>query len=90
VADDVTADRVELVKKGDAMSYKFGGWMKQAAREAIKNEAETMDIVKTGRSDERMFRFGAFGNEGVILREAYVKELEQRIQRLEELMRINK
>ena len=38
----------------------------------------------------KMFRFGAFGNEGVILREAYVKELEQRIQRLEELMRINK
>jgi len=62
---------------------KFGGVMEDGVSEAIKNEAETMDIVKTGRSDEKMFRFGAFGNEGVILREAYVKELEQRIQRLE-------
>ena len=65
------------------MRDKFGGVMEDGVSEAIKNEAETMDIVKTGRSDEKMFRFGAFGNEGVILREAYVKELEQRIQRLE-------
>jgi len=72
------------------MRDKFGGVIEDGVREAIKNEAEIMDITKTGRSDERMFRFGAFGNEGVILREAYVKELEQRIQRLEELMRINK
>ena len=52
----------------------------------MRDKAKTVNIVKTGRSDEKMFKFGAFGNEGVILREAYVKELEQRIQGLETLM----
>lgn len=47
---------------------------------------DPQEIVKTGTSNEKMFTFGAFGNEGVVLRREYIDNLESRIEKLEDIV----